>query len=169
MDVHYAGAGAGARAAGVVFADWTAATPADSIVADLDGAEPYVSGQFYRRELPCLRPLVAAATKRFSLTALVVDGFVDLAADAPGLGRHLFEAFGQRWPVVGVAKNEFIGAPARAVLRGTSKRPLWVTSTDAADKAAANVRSMAGEHRIPDLLKLVDSVARGHVAGCGDP
>lgn len=164
MDVHYGGPGAAARVAGVVFDEWTAAAPIDSLEVEIDEVEPYVSGEFYRRELPCLRALVAAGSSRFALTTLVVDGFVDLRANTPGLGRYLFEAFDRRWPVVGVAKNEFVGAPAQAVLRGGSARPLFVSATHEPDAAAAHVRTMAGPHRLPTLLKRVDSLARGQLS-----
>lgn len=161
MDVQYDLPGGGARAAGVAFDHWTSSTHVASFEVELDAAQPYVSGEFYRRELPCLRPLVEAASRDVELTTLVVDGFVDLGEGAPGLGRHLFEDFGGRWPVIGVAKNEYVGAPAVPVLRGVSTRPLWVTATRELDTVADNIRNMEGPHRLPTLLKLVDALARG--------
>ena len=77
-----------------------------------------------------------------------------------GLGRHLFEALGGRIRVVGVAKRAFAGGLGIPVQRGTSQQPLWVTATSDPDGAAQSVAQMAGEHRIPMLLKAVDRSAR---------
>ena len=46
----------------VVFERWDAAKPRAEYTATFDGIEPYVPGQFFKRELPCLRlmPLVAS-------------------------------------------------------------------------------------------------------------
>lgn len=47
--------------------------------------------------------------------------------------------------------------------RGGSARPLWGTVTSDARRAANCVAKMTGEFRIPRLLKLADSIARGLV------
>jgi deoxyribonuclease V len=94
---------------------------------------------------------------------VVVDAYVWLADDAPGLGARLHEALGEAVPVVGVAKTSFRGA-TRAVqlLRGTSTQPLYVTAAEmSAETAATHVASMHGAHRIPALLRRVDQLARG--------
>ena len=154
-----------ARAAGVVFSDWTAAEPIDTIVESVADVAPYVPGEFYRRELPCLWPVVLAARARNPIDVVIVDGFVDLGPDRPGLGRHLHEhlrAEGIRAAVVGVAKNPFRGAMAAAVLRGDSELPLWVTAAGLSVEAAeAGVRAMHGPYRLPTLLRRVDQLANG--------
>ena len=103
------------------------------------------------------------ATVAGRLHTVVVDGHVWLGANEsrPGLGAHLYRALGASIAVVGVAKNSFAGNQAIAVLRGQSKRPLYVTAagTDVADAADA-VRAMHGAHRIPTLLHQVDRLAR---------
>ena len=43
-----------ARAACVTFQEWEDAAPGSEHVLDIDKVEPYVPGQFYRRELPCV-------------------------------------------------------------------------------------------------------------------
>ncbi len=43
-----------ARAACVTFDDWEDSEPTGDFVLDIDQVEPYVPGQFYRRELPCV-------------------------------------------------------------------------------------------------------------------
>ena len=160
VDVHYWDEDDTARAGGVVFSDWSDDAAADRLTHLHHGLEDYVSGQFYRRELPCLLPLIGLAEKTHALSTIVVDGYVDLA-DGPGLGRHLYNALGNAYPVVGVAKTPFAGAEAVAVTRGNSTRSLWVTATGDADEAARHVRSMAGADRIPTLLREADRLARG--------
>lgn len=164
-DVHYL-SDAEARAAAVVFERWDDATPSATYAQIATGFGPYVPGRFYERELPCLLPLLHWVLAAHDIDAVVVDGYVDLDA-RPGLGRHLAHALAEdelRPTMIGVAKTAFDGAPAEAVLRGTSATPLWVTAAGLDNaEAADHVRSMHGRHRLPTLLLLVDHIARGHV------
>jgi deoxyribonuclease V len=141
-----------ACAAAVTFRDWTDAVAADETTIPIRDVQPYESGQFFRRELPCL--LAVLGTLR-SIDLVVIDGYVWLdGASRPGLEAHLFQALAAAVPVVGIAKTKFAGADrAREVIRGTSKRPLFVTAVGVdADVAALWVHSMHGEHRIPALI-----------------
>lgn len=151
------------HAAALVFADPADSEPVEEICRWFEDLEDYVPGQFYRRELPCVFPLLREFLASYDLTTVIVDGYVDLGPEGrPGLGRHLFKALGKKIEVVGVAKSLFKDTPAREVLRGRrSRRPLWVTSTGDLDVAAEMVESMDGEHRMPTLLKRVDQLARG--------
>jgi deoxyribonuclease V len=154
-----------ALSAGVVFNDWKDAEPVEQVVVEIDKTEPYVSGQFYKRELPCL----LAVLKQLSepVDVIVVDGYVDLRPGQPGLGRYLFNELGGRVQVVGVAKTAFLGAHTTPVLRGESRKPLFVTSSGggaARFQAAIAVREMHGQYRFPTLLKRVDSLARGTIS-----
>jgi deoxyribonuclease V len=92
-----------------------------------------------------------------------VDGhaWLDLRG-TPGLGAYLHRALGEKTAVIGVAKNPYRNADVgRRVLRGTSRRPLFVTSVGMSfDLAADHVRRMHGEHREPTLLKQVDRACR---------
>jgi hypothetical protein len=65
--------------------------------------------------------------------------------------------------VIGVAKARFASAVhAIPVVRGTAKRPLYVTAAGIPPAAAAGlVRTMTGRFRLPDALRRVDSLARG--------
>lgn len=166
LDVDYWPEDRGARAALVVASGWGAAAPYAEWTEDLDAVAPYVPGRFADRELPCLRAVLDRCFLRPDV--LVVDGNAWNGPDEPGLGAHLWRALGQRVPVVGVAKSRFRGASALPVRRGDSERPLWVTAAgmDPAE-AAAQVAAMAGPHRIPRLLRRVDSLARGHVSVAG--
>ncbi len=163
LDVHYRADGA--RAACAIVGSWEAAAPASTCVQDVGLVEPYEPGNFYRRELPCL---LAVLYRLPSLPdVLVVDGYVWLPpGDRPGLGAHLYEALGGGAPVMGIAKTAFAGVETCAniipVLRGASRQPLFVTAAGMQPEFAAQcVRRMAGRGRIPDVVKIVDSVAKG--------
>lgn len=159
LDVCYGAQGA--ATACVLFARWTDASPAGTHLARLADVAPYEPGAFYKRELPCL--LAALAMVEAPLEAIVIDGYVYLSAEGrPGLGAHLFEATGERTPIVGVAKTSFTGSPfAEAVIRGESARPLFVTAAGVDQQTAAGwIRAMHGPHRLPTLLKLADRLCR---------
>jgi deoxyribonuclease V len=149
-----------ARVAGVAFDAWTDAVPCWEGTTTVGSVAPYVPGRFFERELPCLQALLATAPG--PIDAVVVDGHAWLAPGRPGLGAHLWAAMGEAWPVIGVAKRRFAGGHATEVQRGGSATPLHVTAAGMDDaEAAAWVAAMAGEHRIPALLKRVDQLARG--------
>jgi deoxyribonuclease V len=121
---------------------------------------PYQPGQFYRRELPCLLSVLATVAE--PLEAIVVDGYVWLSDDRPGLGAHLYEALGHREAVIGVAKTRFAGAEAEPVIRGGSRRPLYVSAAGLERAAAArHIERMHGTYRLPTLLRRVDQLCRG--------
>jgi deoxyribonuclease V len=157
VDVYYPQAG-GATAALVVAGTPTFDPIVEEHVLGQDDALPYRPGAFFERELP---PLRAVMGETHGLDLLVIDGYVTLDPHGrPGLGHHVARELGI--PVIGVAKTEFQPAThAVEVLRGGSRRPLYVTADglDAAD-AADLVRTMAGPHRLPDALKRVDTLSR---------
>ena len=157
VDVHYLSTG-GARAAAVLAADAAFAHVLAERIALVPRVASYRPGEFYLRELPLLRAVLADLS---GLGLLVVDGYVDLnPSGRPGLGARAHAEFGI--PVIGVAKSGFRTAThAVPVVRGSSARPLFVTAaglpaTDAADL----VRRMAGRYRLPDVLRRADTLAR---------
>lgn len=168
VDVDYRDAtGGGAVAACVLMHGWTDSKSTSEWTTTIAKVEPYVPGQFYKRELPCLLAVLASAP---SLTAVVVDGYVWLGADEngaqkPGLGAHLHDALSRAVPVIGVAKTAFAGATdALPVLRGDSTSPLFVSAVGVSEQDAADrVRQMHGQFRVPTLLKRVDSLCRGKI------
>ena len=122
---------------------------------------PYAPGHFYQRELPCILQVLEKV--QASLDAILVDGHVWLDDQgSPGLGAHLYRALEERVPVIGVAKTPFGGSRGqRQVLRGQSRRPLFVTAAGMdLDVAAESVRRMHGAHRIPSLLARADQLCR---------
>lgn len=159
VDVAYAGSGG--VAAGVLLRDWDDISPSREIVVRVPHVAEYVSGEFFRRELPCIQAVLKEVEE--PLDCIVVDGYVTLG-DPPrdGLGAALWKNLGRTVPVVGVAKSKYVGAPEEvALFRGGSNRPLFVTAAGmTTDEAKRRVLSMAGTHRLPDMLKYVDGVAR---------
>lgn len=164
VDVHYFGEVA--QAALVAFADWTSDEALLEGIQRVDRVAPYVPGEFFRRELPCVLPLIEAVKPE----VVIVDGYVWLGAQ-PGLGAHLHNMLvrrGHTCAVVGAAKTPFKGTQAVEVRRGQRKgrrgpspRPLYVTSVGMDPTAAAQaVASMAGPWRIPLLLRRVDELTR---------
>jgi deoxyribonuclease V len=149
-----------ACAAGVIFRDWADANPLDEKVVHVQNVEPYQPGQFYRRELPCL---LAVLKQLPPIDTAIIDGYVWLDGEPrPGLGAHLHKALNGNLSVVGVAKTKFHGANGvREVIRGSSKRPLFVTAVGIEQQLAANhVRSMHGDNRLPTLLARADYLCR---------
>ena len=160
LDVHYNDPRA--AVACVVLPSWQASQPAECVVTAVHGVMPYESGAFYRRELPCIE--AALKTLRLIPEILVIDGYVWLGKGKKGLGAHLYEARGMLGAVVGIAKTAFSGAePAAEVLRGQSRRPLFVSAVGMElAEACAHVREMHGEFRIPWAMSEVDRLARTH-------
>lgn len=141
-------------------AEFEDTVPVDEWVVDVSSVGPYVPGQFWMRELdPLLRGVAAAA---YDLSVCVVDAYVDLGEDqTPGLGRILFERTGI--PVIGVAKSRYPGTPQECeVRRGSSKRPLYVTTAGFdQDEAKRCVERMAGVGRVPTMIRRADLLSRG--------
>jgi deoxyribonuclease V len=170
LDAAYA---AGAAGVGCVVADsWTAAAARVEISRCFSGIPAgYVPGEFYKRELPLLRAVIGGLAP--APAVIVIDGYVWLGADhapgvrTPGLGARLFDALTPAIPVVGVAKTRFRDDTWSAqVCRGTSRRPLYVTTAglDSAE-AAGLIMGMHGAHRIPTLLQRADRLARTALTG----
>lgn len=153
----------GATAAGVLFHDWVDRDSSDEVSVSVRNVVPYQSGQFYKRELPCMISLLNQLN--CDVEVVIVDGFVWLSKDEkapkPGLGAFLFEHLEKKVPVIGVAKTEFAQCGAADLLRGNSRRPLFISSVGIEPVEAIQcIKQMHGEFRIPTLLKRVDSLSR---------
>lgn len=156
IDVAYADTHA--RAACVLFNNWTDSAPAQEHTVTVQGIEPYVPGEFYRRELPCILRVLQEVQQ--PLDTVVIDGYVWLG-EKKGLGAHLYDALKGAVPVIGVAKTQFATATPLEVQRVPNVRPLYVTACgmDVAT-AARHVHSMHGPSRIPTLIKRADTLSR---------
>lgn len=95
---------------------------------------------------------------------IIVDGYVTLNNEGKiGLGGHLFEELGGKFPVIGIAKNGFNEPDdeRRSVYRGESKTPLFLTARGIdVDEVKVKVEQMHGSFRIPTLLKKLDQLSR---------
>lgn len=129
----------------------------------IDNVEEYIPGEFYKRELPCILSLLNQIDLK-KVEAIIVDGFVYLNDEKKyGLGGHLYEKLNEEIPIIGVAKTNFasIEKDKRSLLRGDSQKPLYVTAIGIElDDAFQKVESMAGEFRMPTLLKEMDRLTK---------
>src|SRR2546426_2294181 len=151
-----------AIAACLLFRHWSDDHPYLELTEQIQQPEPYEPGRFYRRELPGLLSVIERVPERPGL--VIIDGYVWLGDEFhPGLGAYLYEALGRAAAVIGVAKALFQEGPAvRAIKRGTSLRPLYVTAAGIdLNEAARSVVELHGEFRIPTFLKRVDRLCRG--------
>lgn len=149
-----------AKTVGILFEHWSDSTSdIKTLVTDYqDNVAPYQSGQFYQRELPCIMSLLSKIDLS-EITAIVIDGYVHLDEGKFGLGGHLYNALDKTIPIIGVAKKTFSNNSQYLieVTRGQSKHPLYVTAIGTQLKtAAANIKSMVGKYRMPDLLSYLD-------------
>lgn len=157
IDVHYRENIA--KSVSIAFDNWTDTTPHTTHIVEIKKVAPYVPGQFYKRELPCILKVLEKSDLS-TITLIIVDGYVVLDdTGKAGLGHYVYEALDRKIPIVGVAKRSFRDNQKNVVevFRGTSKNPLYVSSVgiDLAH-AAEQVKNMAGDYRFPELLKILD-------------
>ena len=160
IDVYYAEQGA--KSVAVVF-DWHDAAPQQTHIVQLTEVAEYESGQFYKRELPCILAVLAAIDLTH-ITAIIVDGHVYIDNEKNyGLGAHLWAALDGKIAIIGVAKRSFHATEAVTIpiLRGQSETPLFVSTIGiATETAAEHVRTMHGTYRMPTILKTLDGITR---------
>lgn len=148
-----------AKVTGICFEEFHSDTENSIASITLDCTNEYVSGEFYKKELPCLLEMIS----RYDLSSLkyiIVDGYVYLDdSGKKGLGHYLYDQLEIKVPVIGIAKNSFYQNKKHvtAVFRGKSQKPLYVTAIGAdAAEISPLIQQMAGEYRIPSLLKKLD-------------
>lgn len=147
----------------IAFNDW-AGTATERVYAEvIESTEAYQPGEFYKRELPCILSLLKKITTN-QVETIIIDGYVYLDDyGKAGLGGHLYNNLNYEIPVVGVAKTNFmtVNKNKEIIFRGKSARPLYITALGMNVHAAAErIRQMAGEHRIPTLLKTLDALTK---------
>lgn len=147
----------------LAFEQWTDATPAAVYTEMLEGIEDYTPGEFYKRELPCIISLLKQISYPH-IKCIIVDGFVFLDDDGKlGLGGHLYHQLNAATPVIGLAKTNFatIEHHKRALLRGESQKPLYITAIGLPlEVALDHIKQMSGTYRIPTLLKHLDTLTK---------
>jgi exodeoxyribonuclease-5/deoxyribonuclease V len=145
------------------FAEWNENKNFKVHTEIIDNVEEYIPGEFYKRELPCITSLLNKIDLK-NIEAIIVDGFVYLDDDKKyGLGGYLYEKLNKEIPIIGVAKTNFasIEKNKKPLFRGDSIKPLFITSIGIdLEEAFQKVESMAGEFRMPTLLKELDRLTK---------
>ncbi|MGD9636990.1 MAG: endonuclease V [Pirellulales bacterium] len=160
VDTHYFYGGS--RTALLLFREWEDAAANSSLVDErCEESAPYIPGQFYLRELPCIVSVIEKC--QANLAAIVIDGYCEFGEGRDGLGKMLYRQLQASIPVIGVAKNPFRSAGnATKLYRRNSTRPLYITANGISIGSAAGcIDRMHGNYRMPTLLKQVDQLARG--------
>lgn len=151
-----------AKVVGILF-DWKDNEPIECFTTYIKNVEEYQSGQFYKRELPCILELLKGIDIK-NLECIIVDGHVYIDNDKNfGLGGYLYQSLGKQLPIIGVAKKSFFNTEGVSfpVCRGTSDNPLFVSSIGVdVEIATENVKNMSGEYRMPTLLKKLDRLTK---------
>ncbi|WP_457419887.1 endonuclease V [Roseateles sp. P5_E7] len=145
----------------MAFDAWDAAEATKTYVSHIAHVEKTVRGELDLRELPCVMQLLREHSLEPEL--ILVEGFVHLDADeTPGLGQYLYQALGERVPVIGVSKKSQPGLSAQfEVMREEETPPLLVTCAGMDIGAAkARLRAMHGRKRVPTLMKLAARLAK---------
>ncbi|MFY7734651.1 MAG: endonuclease V [Bacteroidia bacterium] len=129
----------------------------------IENVEEYQSGEFYKRELPCILSLLDKINI-VNIEAIIVDGYVYLDDNEKlGLGGYLYNQLKSKTPIIGVAKTNFatLDKNKRQLLRGKSIKPLYITSIGIdIDEATKLIENMSGQNRIPTLLKTLDTLTK---------
>ncbi|MBC6994961.1 endonuclease V [Lewinella lacunae] len=151
----------------VGFENWSSTAPALQLTEKSKVESDYISGQFYKRELPGILQLLQKIDLQPG-DLIIVDGYVYLDDEkSNGLGGHLYEALDKQFPIIGVAKKKYhsLEKEYREVYRGQSQKPLFITAAGFdLEEAQCCVEGMAGTYRIPDLLKIVDQLSKGMIS-----
>jgi deoxyribonuclease V len=147
----------------LAFENWDSEAETEIFRGKTTITSDYESGAFYKRELPCILSLLEKIILNEG-DIIIVDGYVTLNNDGKiGLGGYLYDTLEQKFPVVGIAKNEFniSDSQRRAVCRGESKTPIFLTAKGIdVDLVKTKVENMHGNFRIPTLLKKLDQLTR---------
>ncbi|WP_299211795.1 endonuclease V [uncultured Aquimarina sp.] len=149
-----------AKSVCIVFQNWNDETPVEIIIKKVNDIAPYIPGEFYKRELPCIQTILKD-TNLNDVELIIVDGYVYLNDDKKlGLGGYLYEKLNNSIPIIGVAKSSFHDNKkyVQEVIRGESIKPLYITAVGLdLDEAKNHIQMMHGEYRMPILLQILDS------------
>ena len=80
--------------AGILFENWESKGITKEVIVKIDKVEEYISGEFYKRELPCIMTLLDKLSKLPD--SIIVDGYVYLNNNKKGLGGYLYEALDEK-------------------------------------------------------------------------
>jgi len=145
----------------VLFKDEYSSIPYKTGQVQCFDIQPYVPGQFYKRELPCLLTAMAQIDERISL--IYIDANVWLSRNKKGLGKYLYDSLEPKTPVIGISKSFYsdetdVIVPVR---RLSSIKPLYISSIGIdLNLACEKVKQMNGKYRLPEMIKLADKESR---------
>lgn len=146
--------------AGIVAKDILAEQEEYVVTAIVTEVEDYIPGQFYRRELQSVEAIICQI-KLEDIEMIVVDGYADSGTEEHALGTYVYEKY--NIPVIGIGKNKYDRCVLEnlEVYRGESRKALYVTSKGLDNEQAKTfVKKMAGQYRLPYLVKFADNCAR---------
>jgi deoxyinosine 3'endonuclease (endonuclease V) len=177
-----------AKTVGVIFENWEDPDPIEIISTWSSSFGPYIPGEFYKRELPCIMDLLNQIPDILDYDVIILDGLARLPGSIEeGLGLHLEKELDKKYPnfrnshptsptmiygpaIMGVAKTKFKGVEEDTgtckVLRGEAKTPLYTNTTwmkMSSAGAAECLKKMHGPYRIPTLLKLLDRETKNDI------
>ena len=149
-----------AYSVGVLFNNWQDSKPQSIVSCHTTDFAPYIPGEFYKRELPCILDLLSIVNLN-EINTILLDGFVKLPDNKDGLGMHLWKKLGNiKISIVGLAKSKFKDCEkiALPVFRGNCISPMWVNTNQiiSNEEAVSRIKQMHGNYRMPDLLKVLD-------------
>ncbi len=126
------------------------------------GIEPYESGNFYKRELPCLLSALNQLELKFEFELIYIDANVWLGENKKGLGVYLYNQLNRKTPIIGISKTKYNNSILiKEIIRGNSENPLYISSIGIdLEIAAKMVKEMHGNFRLPNMIKLADSFSR---------
>ncbi|WP_333809340.1 endonuclease V [Flavobacterium sp.] len=157
IDVHYKEKYS--KAVGVFF-NWEDEIPKEIETTIIDEFAEYESGQFYKRELPCILQLLEKIDLK-KVECIIVDGHVYINNNKTfGLGGHLYHSLNEKIPIIGVAKKSFVNTDKVSfpIFRGESKMPLYISSIGIEiNSALEKIKKMKGKYRIPTILQILDT------------
>jgi deoxyribonuclease V len=146
-----------------IFNNWEDDSIKQVYTAFIEKVASYEPGKFYKRELPCILQILKQVDLD-TIDTLLIDGYVFLDDEGRyGLGGHLYEALDKKIAIIGVAKTRYTKQyrNVKEVFRGKSKNPLFISAIGIKlSTAAENIEQMAGEYRMPHLVKQVDQLSR---------
>lgn len=157
IDVHYRETFA--KVVSIEFANWQDTEPTHIHIQKVNEVAEYISGEFYKRELPCILEILTHSDLT-KVKTIIVDSYVQLDDKGKaGLGKYLYQHLNEKIPIIGVAKKGFANNHKNVIpiTRGESQNPLYITAigTDL-QQAADKIKNMHGEYRMPDLLRILD-------------
>lgn len=151
-----------AKAVGVLF-NGQKSEPEKVIIEFIKDVYEYIPGEFYKRELPCIKAVLDIVNLK-ELSAIIVDGHIYIDNEKNmGLGAHVWHLLGGTIPIIGVAKNAFFNNKQTVyeLKRGNSNKPLFISSIGIELNAAVQlINEMHGNYRMPTILKELDRITK---------